>query len=93
MSTSRDCARFWLEGPDDGADPDSIEQQARAAHLSVCEDCREEMKGIVVQRATVRGGVRSSEIDRPLSRDLVARCVNAMVRAARDEKDLGRSAG
>ena len=93
MSTPRDCAQFWLQDRDHGADGDSIEQQACAAHLLVCEDCRETMKGIVAQRATVRGVVRASEAPRPLSEDLVARCIGAMVRAARNEAGLGRSAG
>ncbi len=88
------CARyrFWLE-EDEGRTPDSVEQQARAEHLRVCEDCREEMKGVVAQRATVRGVFRPEAAPPPLSGAFVRRCVSAMVQATREEGNRGRSTG
>ena len=98
MSTTRGCLRFR---PDEGDERErgALEQQADAEHLQVCPDCREEMKGTVVQRATVRGVYQSIAATVPLSEKLVTRCLDAMKRAARDQRDsgeegdLGRSVG
>ncbi len=88
------CARFrsWM---DDDRRPDEVEERARAEHLRACGDCREEMKGIVVQRALVPGAFGSGAAGAPLPEDMVARCVGAMARAARADaaEDVGQSAG
>ena len=84
--------RFWLDD-DAGREPDSAEQRAREAHLLECPDCREEMKGIVVQSATVNAVFRSAEAPPALPASLVKGCVEAMRRAARGGSEQARSSG
>jgi ribosomal protein L34E len=91
---SKPCgrARSWLDDDEDRA-PTAREQKARSEHLRACADCREELKGIVAQRATVNG-VFSAEAPLPsVSGALVAKCVKAMVRASGEQRGAGRSTG
>jgi hypothetical protein len=82
VSASCGCFRFWLDD-DEGLDPDSADEQARAAHLLVCPGCREETEGIVAQRASVRSVFRSSGLLRPLSEAQVTKFLDAMRDARR----------
>ncbi len=92
MSSSCGCFRFWLDD-EEALDRSSLEWLARAEHHRVCPDCREEMMGIIAQRAAVRGVFRSEHAEAPLAESLVKRCVSAMVRAARGGREAGRSSG
>ena len=92
MSTSCGCFRFWLDD-EEALEAGSLEQVARAEHLRVCPDCRQETRGIVVQRAALRRVFRSSVAEPRLSETLVAKCVDAMKRAARGERDVGKASG
>jgi len=75
--------RSWLDDGE-GVAPDSPEGKARAEHVLACQDCREDMAGVDGQRATVRGVLAPAEDPPALAQALVARLVQAMVRAARE---------
>ena len=92
MRTPCDRHRFCLDD-EDASDVGALERLARAEHLRVCPDCRNEMQRVSAQRATVRGVFGAGTAAPPLSEVLVARCVDAMKRAARDVRDAGHAAG
>ncbi len=92
MTTSCHRIRSMLDD-DEIRGTDSREERARAEHLRACADCREELKGVIAQRATLQGVFLAEDAPPPLSEALVTRYVTAMVRAARGDMDAGLSAG
>lgn len=81
MSRACGCFRFWLD--DDEAPTDDVfEARVQAEHRRLCKDCREEMAGIIAQRALLRA-LFAAEAPAPLEAPKIARFVDAMMSAAR----------
>lgn len=81
MSRACGCFRFWLDD-DEALSDDAFEARAQAEHRRLCADCREEMAGIVAQRALLRG-LFATSAPPALDAPHVARIVDAMTSAAR----------
>jgi hypothetical protein len=81
LSRACGCFRFWLDDDETPTD-DAFEARVQAEHRRLCPDCREEMAGIVAQRALLRASFAARETA-PLDPPSVARFVDAMTAAAR----------